>query len=140
MRNYAFYSDLSSEEFLSAVRSSVLNTEYMLADLDGGFSLGVMRGGHSGGYWYDGYFSEEGGKLKISGKIEYKDAYPNTVMRKIGEGLMFVFFFIFFFYILIPLWIVRYIRRKKYNRKEAEEESLERFMFDIMGCRSESGS
>jgi len=79
---YTFYSDLSPDDFLTAAKSSVKNTEYLLKDLPGGFSLGVLRGGHSGGYWYDGQFSEECGKLKISGTIVYKDAYLNTVIRR----------------------------------------------------------
>jgi len=142
---YTFYSDLSPDDFLTAAKSSVKNTEYLLKDLPGGFSLGVLRGGHSGGYWYDGQFSEECGKLKISGTIVYKDAYlntvirrkdahPNTTIRRIEEYLLFASLFVLFFYILIPLFIIQYIKKKKRKGKIEEEERLEHFMIDIMKC------
>ena len=130
-RIYTFYCDLTADDFLQRVKDSVQNnTDYMFEETSNGFYLGVLRGGHSGGYWYNCLITNESEKLKLSGPIEYKDPYSDSIIQNIEEILVYVLFF----FITVPVLITNFIQNKIVKEQSNEEKSLERFMIDIMKC------
>lgn len=92
---------------------------------DAGFSVGLEREGHEGGYWFDAVVSEENGICKAEGLI-VRQRVAKPTGWKIAQTIVYVLLFIPF----LLEGMIRSICRVDKKR----EARLDRFMTEEMGC------
>ena len=83
-KRYTFEFAGTKEDFLKQLDKYGNNNQkvfyiddYIVDISDDVVSLGVARGGHSGGYWFVPTITEIDGKTTFCGSIEYIDHYTN---------------------------------------------------------------
>ena len=104
----------------------------------GQYSFGVLRGGHSGGYWYEPSYSEKDGELIIEGELRYIELNGSKTTILIWVTIV----------ILSPLLLISllvrgvvWIIRKMLGRPtiKAEEKALFNLM-EKLGCVRKNGN
>lgn len=116
--------------------------DYIIDVSGNGYRFGLVRGGHSGGYWFEPQVTEQDGNLVISGRIEYLTyPYDGLKEKKLPDKIEG-----FFLYVLLsPLilivkayrlmrGLIDKMRRRPIQREETAEDRLFYLMKMILGC------
>lgn len=105
--------------------------------------IGVGRGGHSGGFWYEATMSGNA-PVTVSGRLEYRtfggdtlNTQPNTRKQKILDALEIALWFLLLWPLLLLFWLYAKIREAVSKDKPVEtpEERLVYLMTDVLCCK-----
>lgn len=158
---YSYTFSGSSSELVNEIRKNeIFFSNDKESDLhlfnvsDNSIALGIQRGGHSGGYFYDANIVTKDNETIIEGTITFHKSdisdtsYENKkfsdylvdILAYILFGFLILIFIVPILIFIIYDFIVNRLikRKKKVNYKKQREENINIFFSDYLNCRINS--
>lgn len=140
-KTYAFSYPGTKADFLEQLKRYPGNDctyyyfdNYIVRSVDGNFSFGIGRGGHSSGYWYTPELTEKDGVLFFRGEIRYISFGSSSVedKKELPEKIAFYVLFVLALPILLPIMLWLLIRKCFKKAPDSKEPTQEEHLYDLM--------